>query len=212
MRLYPIRTPRIIQRIFSNYTWCFQSIKKELFLTFDDGPTPEVTEFVLDTLDKYNAKATFFCIGKNVVNHPEIFQRIHNAGHSIGNHTHNHYNGWKHSTKEYISNIKLTENHIQKEYDFKTTLFRPPYGRITSKQTKELLKNGYKIIMWSVLSADFDKNISKEKCLENVLKNTKNGDLIVFHDSLKASEKLNYVLPKILTYYSEKGFEFKSIV
>ena len=212
MRLYPIRTPRIIQRIFSNYTWCFHTTKKEIFLTFDDGPTPKVTEFVLDNLEKHNAKATFFCIGKNIVNHPIIFRRIYNAGHSIGNHTHNHYNGWKYSTKEYLSNIELTESHIQKEYNFKTTLFRPPYGKITPEQTKELRKKGYNTILWSVLSADFDNSISKEKCLENVLKNTKSGDIVVFHDSLKASEKLYYVLPKILAYYSEKGFEFKSIV
>ena len=200
-------------RIFSNFTWRFISDKKHIHLTFDDGPTPEITNFVLSELKKHQAKATFFCIGKNIEEHPEIFKQVLSDGHSIGNHTHNHLNGWRTSTKNYIKNITNTENTFQ-QFNLSTLqqkLFRPPYGKIKFSQTKELQKLGYKIIFWDVLSADFDQRITKEKCLENVLKNTKNGSIIVFHDSIKASEKLQYVLPKVLDFFSKKGYEFKKI-
>nr|WP_274704115.1 polysaccharide deacetylase family protein [Polaribacter marinus] len=207
-------------RVFSKYIWRFSFNKKEIYLTFDDGPTIEVTEFVLRELQKHNAKATFFCIGKNITNHPEIFKKTLLEGHSIGNHTQNHLKGWKHSTEDYLKNVFECENIITntiettKNLTFKpqeSKLFRPPYGKIKKSQAKKILKKGYKIIMWSVLSADFDLTITKEKCLENVLQNTKNGSIIVFHDSLKASEKLKYVLPKVLDFYSKKGFTFKAI-
>ncbi len=210
MGYYLIKTPRIFKRLFSNYTWCFDSINKEIYLTFDDGPTPEVTDFVLDQLQKFNAKATFFCIGKNIKNHPEIFKRIITEGHSVGNHTQNHFNGWKNSTEDYLENVLECEKTISK-YTNKSNLFRPPYGKIRPNQAKELLKNNYKIIMWDVLSGDFDTSLHKKKCLQNVLKNTNNGSIIVFHDSLKASEKLYYILPKILKNFSEKGYQFKTI-
>lgn len=213
MKLYFTKTPRIFARIFSNYTWRFTEDKKEIYLTFDDGPTPEITNFVLSELQKYNAKATFFCIGKNIQKHPEIFKRLLTEGHAIGNHTQNHLNGWKHNKNKYINNILQVEETL-KTCNFQTlklNLFRPPYGKIKSSQAKELIKKGYKIIMWSVLSADFDTSISKEQCLQNVLKNTKNGSIIVFHDSLKASEKLTYVLPKVLEEFSKKGYTFKAI-
>jgi len=213
MKLYFTKTPRIFMRIFSNFTWRFISDKKHIHLTFDDGPTPEITNFVLSELKKHQAKATFFCIGKNIEEHPEIFKQVLSDGHSIGNHTHNHLNGWRTSTKNYIKNITNTENTFQ-QFNLSTLqqkLFRPPYGKIKFSQTKELQKLGYKIIFWDVLSADFDQRITKEKCLENVLKNTKNGSIIVFHDSIKASEKLQYVLPKVLDFFSKKGYEFKKI-
>lgn len=210
MNFYFTKTPRIITRIFSNYTWRFSSKKKEIYLTFDDGPTPEITSFVLSELKKHNAKATFFCIGKNIENHPEIFNTILSDGHTIGNHTQNHLNGWKHKTFNYLENVLKCEKIISNKLE-ESKLFRPPYGKIKSSQAKELIKRGYKIIMWDVLSADFDTSISKEKCLQNVLKNTKNGSIIVFHDSIKASEKLRFVLPKILNYFSKKGFTFKAI-
>lgn len=200
-------------RTFSEYTWRFLSEKKEIFLTFDDGPTPEITEFVLSELKKNNAKATFFCIGKNIENHPEVFKQILSEGHSIGNHTQNHLKGWKCKTKEYLENVSTCENVISNLIEKSQTpnLFRPPYGKIKKKQAKELLKKGYKIIMWDVLSADFDKKASKEECLKNVLENTEKGSIIVFHDSIKASEKVKYVLPIILKEFSEKGFVFKAI-
>ncbi|MCH3881699.1 MULTISPECIES: polysaccharide deacetylase family protein [Tenacibaculum] len=205
MKLYFTKTPRIFTRIFSNYTWRFSSDKKEIYLTFDDGPTPEITDFVLSELQKYNAKATFFCIGKNVEKHPDIFKRLITEGHTVGNHTQNHFNGWKHKTVNYLNNIETASKLIESK------LFRPPYGKIKASQGKELIKKGYKIIMWSVLSADFDTSISREQCLQNVLRNTNNGSIVVFHDSLKASEKLTYVLPKVLEEFSKKGFTFKAI-
>jgi peptidoglycan/xylan/chitin deacetylase (PgdA/CDA1 family) len=200
-------------RIFSKYTWRFSLDKKEIFLTFDDGPTPKITEFVLNELLKHNAKATFFCIGKNIKNYPNIFKQIISDGHAVGNHTQNHCNGWKNTTEDYLENVLHVEKTL-KLSNFKTLqlhLFRPPYGKIKKTQAKEILKKGYKIIMWDVLSADFDTTISKEKCLQNVLKNTRNGSIIVFHDSVKASEKAQFVLPKVLAYFSKKGFVFKAI-
>ena len=213
MKPYFIKTPRILERLFSSYTWRFDTDRKEIFLTFDDGPTPEITPFVLKQLKQYNAKATFFCIGKNIENHPEIFHQILSEKHSVGNHTQNHLNGWKTKNINYLESVLKCEDVISNLADKtkESKLFRPPYGRIKKSQAKEILKRGYRIIMWNVLSADFDKSISKEKCLENVLKNTKKGGIIVFHDSLKASEKLQFVLPKVLEEFSKKGFSFKGI-
>ena len=200
--------------------WRFPFDKKEIFLTFDDGPTPEITEFVLSELKKYDAKATFFCIGKNIKKHSEIFNKIISDGQSIGNHTQNHLKGWKTETKNYIDNVLECENVISSAVNnfgnskIKTQnskIFRPPYGKIKTSQAKELLKKDYKIIMWDVLSADFDTTISNEKCLQNVLKNTKTGSIIVFHDSVKAAEKMKYALPKVLKTFSDKGFVFKGI-
>jgi len=210
---YFIKTPRILERLFSSYTWRFDTDRKEIFLTFDDGPTPEITPFVLKQLKQYNAKATFFCIGKNIENHPEIFHQILSEKHSVGNHTQNHLNGWKTKNINYLNSVLKCEDVISNLADKtkESKLFRPPYGRIKKSQAKEILKRGYRIIMWNVLSADFDKSISKEKCLENILKNTKKGGVIVFHDSLKASEKLQFVLPKVLEEFSKKGFSFKGI-
>lgn len=208
MRLYFIKTPRILKRLFAKYTWSFFSTQKEIFLTFDDGPIPKVTEFVLDQLHLFNAKATFFCIGDNIRKYPAVFSRIINEGHSVGNHTFNHLNGWKNSNTTYINNINKCENLLSHQ---KTKLFRPPYGKIKRKQAKQLLANGYKIIMWDVLSADFDPTITKEKCLQNVLRNVENGSIIVFHDSIKASDKLYYVLPKVLEEFSLQGYKFKAI-
>ncbi|QVY64186.1 polysaccharide deacetylase family protein [Polaribacter sp. Q13] len=213
MKSYFPRTPRYIMRFFSKYTWRFLSDKKEIFLTFDDGPTPEITDFILAELKKYNAKATFFCIGKNVQNHPEIFLKIITDGHTVGNHTQNHLKGWNTDTDSYIDNVLACEKTIQQFNNSTITqkLFRPPYGKIKKSQAAELIKKSYKIIMWSVLSADFDTTISNEKCLENVLKNTKSGSIIVFHDSVKAAERMKYALPKVLKYFSDKGFVFKAI-
>jgi peptidoglycan/xylan/chitin deacetylase (PgdA/CDA1 family) len=207
MKLYLTKTPRIIQKIFKNYTWRFFTDKKEIYLTFDDGPTPEITDCVLDTLNQYNAKATFFCIGKNVVEEPRIYKRILKEKHQIGNHTNNHQNGSKTDLKKYINNVLEAEKHLENP----TKLFRPPYGRIKKKQAQKIISLGYTIIMWDVLSADFDTTITKEKCLQNVLKNVKEGSIIVFHDSIKASKNLEYTLPKVLEYYSKKGYIFKAI-
>ena len=199
--------PRFIQRLYPERIWAFSREEKSIYLTFDDGPIPEVTPWVLDELKKYNAKATFFCIGENVQKHPEIFQRILSEGHSVGNHTFNHLNGWKTATSEYIENVDKAEAQMGNNSKFKiqdSRLFRPPYGKITSKQAKILQRKGFKIVMWDIISYDYDANTSPEKCLQNVLKNIKPGSVIVFHDSLKAEKNLRFVLPKVL------GFSIKN--
>ena len=214
MKPYLVKTPSLIKFVFRNLVWSFSKKEKVIYLTFDDGPTPEITEWTLQELNKYNAKATFFCIGKNIQQHPEIFQKIIENNHSIGNHTHNHLNGIKTTTSNFIKNIEDSENCIQKNSKLKTQnskLFRPPYGKMKFSQSKIIKTKGYKIIMWDVLSADFDTSISKEKCLENVIRNTKNGSIIVFHDSEKATKNLQFVLPQLLEYYTYKGFAFNRI-
>ena len=214
MKPYLVKTPSLIKFVFRNLVWSFSKKEKVIYLTFDDGPTPEITEWTLQELNKYNAKATFFCIGKNIQQHPEIFQKIIENNHSIGNHTHNHLNGIKTTTSNFIKNIEDSENCIQKNSKLKiqnSKLFRPPYGKLKFSQSKIIRKKGYKIIMWDVLSADFDTSISKKKCLENVIRNTKNGSVIVFHDSEKATKNLQFVLPQVLEYYTYKGFAFNRI-
>lgn len=205
MKFTPIKTPSLLKRVFPNMVWSIATKEKIIYLTFDDGPTPEITDWTLNLLKQYKAEATFFCIGKNVEEHPEIFKRILQHGHGIGNHTHNHLKGWKSSTKDYIKNTN-TASHL-----IKSNLFRPPYGRITPQQSKAISKKGFQIIMWTILSLDWDKTITKEKCANNVIKNASSGDIIVFHDSLKASRNMQYTLPKVLEYFSNKGFKFKRI-
>lgn len=215
MGLTPVKIPLVAKKMFPNYVWDISSEEKTIYLTFDDGPTPEITNWVLKTLKAYNAKATFFCIGKNIKNHPDIFQNILKDGHSIGNHTHNHIKGWKTKTNDYLLNIdkaqKIIENQIQDSEFRIQSLFRPPYGQIKPKQGKQLIKLGYKIIMWDVLSFDWDKNVSKETCLNNVISKATSGSIIVFHDSIKASKNMKYALPKVLDYFSNKGYRFKAI-
>ena len=232
MKHYFVKTPRIIQSLFPDYTWKIDTSNKEIYLTFDDGPIPKVTPWVLDILEKYKAKGTFFCVGENITKHPEIYKQIINQKHVVGNHTFNHLDGWKTNTKKYITNIEKAEEIIinlkaedrrlevegreletrnSKPETHNPKLFRPPYGKIKSKQAKALQKNGHQIIMWDVLSGDFDQKTSKEKCLENVIKNSKNGSIVVFHDSKKAFKNLQYSLPKTLEYFSEKGYVFKTL-
>jgi len=202
-----VKTSKIFQRFYPKRIWAFPKDTNAVFLSFDDGPIPEVTPWVLDILKEHNAKATFFCIGENIKKHPEIFKRIISEGHSIGNHTFNHLNGWKTKTEDYIQNCFKYEKILKRVQDDNSTLstlhaslFRPPYGKLTSKQSKVLQKKGYKIIMWDVLSGDFNNTVSKEKDLEKTLKNIEPGSIVVFHDSLKAEEKLSYMLPKVLEY------------
>jgi peptidoglycan-N-acetylglucosamine deacetylase len=202
--MYFIKPPVLLKLIYPEALWNIPTNKSEIYLTFDDGPIPEVTPWVLEQLKLFNASATFFCVGENVNKHPEIFQEVKNAGHSIGNHTYNHLNGWNCSKESYLKNIEECNNYTR------SNLFRPPYGRLKFNQYKELKKR-YKIVLWDVLSGDFDTKLSGEKCLENVIKNTKKGSILVFHDSLKAEMRLKYALPKVLEYYSEKGFIFKSL-
>ena len=216
MTIIPAKIPSITKRIFPNYVWDFSSRDKTIYLTFDDGPTPEITTWTLEQLNKYNAKATFFCIGSNVEKHPEIFKTILKNGHSIGNHTHNHLKGWQTSKKDYLQNAKQAEdiidfNQLNKTQENKQKLFRPPYGKIKPSQGKKLIELGYKIIMWSVITFDWEESITKEECLKNAIENTSEGNIIVFHDSVKASKNMMYALPKVLDYFSKKGFTFKAI-
>jgi peptidoglycan/xylan/chitin deacetylase (PgdA/CDA1 family) len=211
MKKYFVKTPKVIKHIFNHWNWRFDNENKVIYLTFDDGPTPKITDWVLNELNKYKAKATFFCLGKNVVNYPELTTRIVEEGHAVGNHTYNHIKGLNSSTAEYLSDVIYAEKAIFKITKTKPNLFRPPYGKFKITQAKQIRKIGYKIIMWDVLSADFDTNIIPEQCLQNVIKNTENGSIITFHDSKKANNNLSYVLPKILKYYSEKGFVFEGI-
>ncbi|TRX04184.1 polysaccharide deacetylase family protein [Flavobacterium gawalongense] len=207
MNLYWIKTNRIIKKIFSNYTWDIPNTENKVYLTFDDGPIPEITEWVLEELKTHNAKATFFCIGDNINKNNKIFKKVITEGHAIGNHTFNHLNGWKTTTEAYLENFKRCEEIIQQSgINLKSKFFRPPYGKIKTTQAKEISKLGYKIIMWDVLSADFDQNLSKEDCLENVLSNIESGSIIVFHDSIKAFKNLEYVLPRTLAYLKENNF------
>ena len=208
IKFYWIKTNLLIKKIFRHYVWDIPNTENKIYLTFDDGPTPEITEWVLQELQKYNAKATFFCIGNNIEKYPEIFSKVITEGHSIGNHTFSHLNGWKTSTKEYLENAKLCGESIS---NLKSKLFRPPYGKIKASQSKKLRQLGYKIIMWDVLSADYDNSISAAKCLKNVSNNVTAGSIIVFHDSVKAFPNLEYTLPKALKILSERGFVFEAI-
>lgn len=211
MDFYWIKTNKIIKRLFSNQVWDLPNTEKKTYLTFDDGPTPEITEWVLAVLKQHDIKATFFCIGDNIRKYPEIFQKVILEGHAIGNHTYNHLQGWKTSDKNYLENVKSCETAIGNLQTTNRKLFRPPYGKIRLSQSAKLRKLGYKIIMWDVLSADFDIRITPEKCLENVIKNTTQGSIIVFHDSKKAFQNLEYTLPKTIEILKEKGFLFDRI-
>lgn len=218
--MYTVRPPFFLKWYYrNNLIWNKDSTEKFVYLTFDDGPIPNVTTFVLNTLKSFNVKATFFCIGDNISKHPEVFEQIKANGHAIGNHTYNHLKGWKTDDKTYIDNFwqcqALTE----------TNLFRPPYGRIKKSQMRKLVNSwqltvGKKLktenselqtVMWDVLSGDFDLKLSPEKCYQNVIKNTRNGSIIVFHDSLKAWDRLEYALPKSIEYLLQQGYQFKTL-
>jgi len=217
--MYLIKSPLLLKWYYPSLLWNKSRTEKVIYLTFDDGPIPNVTDFVLKTLKAFNAKATFFCIGDNILKHPEVYAHVINDGHAVGNHTFNHLKGWKTDDETYIENTLMCQQLTR------TNLFRPPYGRIKKSQVRRLKSlvldqsdsrlstssTGLQIVMWDVLSGDFDINLSPEKCYQNVIKHTENGSIVVFHDSLKAFDRLEYTLPRALKYFSDKGFTFSSL-
>ena len=210
MKAYWVKTSLFIKKMFSGYIWDVPNNERKIYLTFDDGPTPEITDWVLQLLKKYSATASFFCIGKNILDNPELFRRIIANGHTIGNHTHNHLNGWKTTTASYVENFdacSLSISEVNRDSS-NTRLFRPPYGKIKRSQAKAIKAKGYEIIMWDVLSADFDQSITKEKCLDNILSNIKPGSIVVFHDSVKAFTNLEYVLPTTLKFIEKHNYKY----
>lgn len=236
--MYLVKSPLLLKWYYPSLLWNKSRSQKIVYLTFDDGPIPNVTDFVLNTLKSFNIKATFFCIGDNIVKHPAVFNRLIEEGHAIGNHTFNHLKGWKTDNETYLANFLKCQALTQ------TTLFRPPYGRIKKSQIAKLVttyelqvtsgskpttlnsqlnsakdianpnlqpttrNSKLEIVMWDVLSGDFDPTLSPEQCYQNVINHTENGSIIVFHDSLKAFERLQYALPKTIQYLSEKGYQF----
>jgi peptidoglycan/xylan/chitin deacetylase (PgdA/CDA1 family) len=206
--MYLVKTPFWLRAFYPSCTWKIPSAEKVIYLSFDDGPHSEATPFVLGELKKYNAKASFFCIGKNVEAHQNLYATIIEQGHTVGNHSYDHLNGWKTDTAHYIQNIKLAGKLIQ------SNLFRPPYGRITRSQIHQIKADKnlpQEIIMWDVLSGDFDLTISPAACTKNVIKNTSEGSIVVFHDSAKAFERLKIALPAMLNHFTNLGYTFEAI-
>ncbi|MEQ1624530.1 MAG: polysaccharide deacetylase family protein [Sediminibacterium sp.] len=212
--MYLIKAPFWIRWVYPQLLWRLPTQEKVIYLSFDDGPHESATDFVLDQLKAHGAKACFFCIGKNVVKQPEIYQRILDEGHQVGNHTQHHMNGWENSEDAYLQEVAAAAEHIH------SPLFRPPYGRIKRaaiSKVKAILNERYlglgssKIVMWDVLSGDFDTQISGETCFQNVVKHAGPGSIIVFHDSTKAWERMSYALPKVLQHFSALGYKFETI-
>lgn len=205
--MYLVKSPLLLKWYYPSLIWNKTRAQRVIYLTFDDGPIPDVTDFVLKTLKSFNAKATFFCIGDNIQKHPDIFGRLKSEGHRIGNHTFNHLKGWKTEDQVYLQNFRQCQELTN------TNLFRPPYGRIKKSQISRLRREfpDLQIIMWDVLSGDFDLKLSPQKCYDQVVKHAENGSIIVFHDSLKAFDRLKYTLPRALQYFSEQGFQFETL-
>lgn len=202
--MYFIKTPDFVKSLFPNFIWDIPNEENNIFLTFDDGPVPQVTPWVLEQLAQFDAKATFFCVGDNIDRYPELFERIRQEGHQIGNHTYNHLGGWNTDNVTYFNNIRKCA-HLTR-----TELFRPPYGQMKPRQVQFLVRH-YKVVMWDVLSGDFDNENSPERCVQNVVNNVKPGSIVVFHDSLKAFNNLKYALPKVLEILTESGYQFSRI-
>ncbi|MCH7396789.1 polysaccharide deacetylase family protein [Belliella sp. DSM 107340] len=198
--------PDLIPKLFKHYTWHKDRSKKKIYLTFDDGPVPEVTEFVLEQLDRFGMKATFFVVGDNVRKSPSLAKQIVANGHGIGNHTYHHLNGYKTPTDIYIHDVFCCQKVLNDELGLESRLFRPPYGRITKNQFKALSPE-FEVVMWDVLSGDYDPNQSCQKCLEKTIKYSQNGSIVVFHDQIKTKSVLKEILVDYLRYIKDSGFE-----
>jgi peptidoglycan/xylan/chitin deacetylase (PgdA/CDA1 family) len=199
-----LQPKRAFRVLYPKAVWKVKTTSPTLYLTFDDGPIPGLTEWVLDTLKNYNIKATFFCVGENIEKNKVIFERIISEGHKVANHTYNHVKGFKCKTEDYMSNAGKCEALTNSK------LFRPPYGQLKSSQYKALLKDGYKIVMWDVISYDYEK-ITPEQCLANVTRNCKKGSIILFHDNVKAEEKIRYALPKTIEHFLQLNYQFSTL-
>lgn len=197
-------TPKFLQQIFPDLVWKMETSQKEIYLSFDDGPIPETTPWILTQLEQFDARASFFCVGHNIDKYPELYTRMIHEGHTVGSHSYNHLSGWGTENLEYLLNVRKGAHAAG------SRLYRPPYGRMKPSQIR-ILKHHYKIIMWDVLSGDFDPDLSAEDCYRNVIRNTAAGSIVVFHDSLKSKTKLKFVLPRVLEHFSTKGFRFKAL-
>ena len=196
-----VRPPYLFRKLYPGATWRMSKTEKKIFLTFDDGPVPGVTPEALSVLRTFGIKATFFCVGHNVEKHPDIYQQILDEGHTTANHTFHHVDGWNTSTKEYLDDVERCSQIVS------SGLFRPPYGRMRPPQRK-VIQRKFKIVLWDVLTYDFDKTISGEQCLQFALTNSREGSIVVFHDSEKAKERMLYALPKYIEEMKGRGFEF----
>jgi len=199
-----VQFPDMLRPFMGKLLWRKSSSEKVIYLTFDDGPVPEVTPLVLDLLDEYNLKATFFCVGENVEKYPGIYNEVLKRGHRTGNHTYNHLKGVSVSTDEYVANVEKAALSIE------SNLFRPPYGRLKSKQRKAL-KAGYEIVMWDVITHDYNSNLSPITIMQNIKRYSRNGSLVVFHDSVKAERNMLTVLPLAIEYWNSKGYRFETL-
>ncbi|MBN8701579.1 MAG: polysaccharide deacetylase family protein [Bacteroidetes bacterium] len=204
MRNLLVKPPILLRKLYPKALWRVATSEKKIYFTFDDGPIPTITPRILDILKEYNAKATFFCVGENIVKYPTLFDRILTEGHTVGNHSYNHVNSWKVSNADYLANIEK----CQELYPF--TMFRPPYGKMRLSAYRELQKK-YKIVLWDILTMDYSASISNEQCYLNATNNYGNGSILVFHDNIKAEEKIKTTLPKVLQFYTERGFLFDSL-
>ena len=205
MEKYYKSTPFFLRWIYPKAIWHKDGVDKVLYLTFDDGPSEEVTKFVLNELEKFNAKATFFCLGLNALNLPSLVNDIVANGHKLGNHSFSHPNGFKTKVADYVDDVKTADEVLSSK------LFRPPYGKMKLRQYNAL-KNDFSIVMWDVMPGDFDESINGDVCFENVIKKTRAGSIIVFHDTAQAFERLKVALPKTLKYYSDLGYKFEGII
>lgn len=205
--MYLVRTPSVVQRLFPDYTWRGRAgqSRDRVYLTFDDGPIPGVTPWVLGTLAAFGARATFFCVGENAERYPGLLADVRAAGHALGNHTHNHLSGWGTERTPYVANVRRCRQAVE------SPLFRPPYGRLRPGQADALRSRHYRIVMWDVLSGDFDPELAPEDCLANVVDNVRPGSIVVFHDSVKAEANLRYALPRTLAHFAKAGYEFAAL-